>query len=138
MAVIDGCPLDEMLMRVEAEQVGREPKLSNGDPRYRGANIWQQTFDQFLERYLTTSNGDFGEDLLRCWGCGEAGCDGYHAQIDVADDVVTWRDFEHYQLDEDDGFNPDVIGPFVFARQQYEQALHDAWDQIDRARHASR
>lgn len=57
--------------------------------------------------------------------CGEPPCMPLLCQIDVSDNTVTWSDFASltYDGDEDELFLYENLGPFVFERTQYEQAL---------------
>ena len=66
------------------------------------------------------SEGEGKTALLSC-NCGEVGCSPLLARVTVADDTVTWDEFEQpTRPDWDyDGFG------FTFARPQYEQALLD-------------
>ncbi len=58
--------------------------------------------------------------LLSCKGCGEVGCWPFLARITVDDDTVTWSEFEQPRRP---GWRYEGLGPFVFARKQYEAAL---------------
>ena len=58
--------------------------------------------------------------LLVCAGCGEEGCWPLLARIEVAEDQVAWRDFEQPQRP---GWNLSALGPFVFERKQYQDAI---------------
>jgi hypothetical protein len=65
--------------------------------------------------------GDFCEEgriaVLTC-SCGELMCGGAVADIEFTHETVTWSNFRHanYLTTKD-------VGPFVFARSQYDRAL---------------
>jgi hypothetical protein len=60
--------------------------------------------------------------LLGCC-CGEAGCWPFEARIEVGTDRVTWTDFVQPHRRERDYSD---LGPFVFVREQYEDAVRQA------------
>lgn len=59
-----------------------------------------------------------GRAVVMDCGCGEWECGGVLARIEVDRDVVRWSDFRGPR----DGA-PIAVGPFTFAREQYEAAL---------------
>ena len=65
--------------------------------------------------------GELYEDgrvaVLTCV-CGELRCGGVVARIEFDHDVVTWSDLCHANY-----LTPQGVGPFVFARSQYDKAL---------------
>ena len=68
-------------------------------------------------------------ELLLCRDCGEIGCWPILARIEVAEDRVTWSDFQQPHRT---GRGKSAVwdyahfGPFVFERAHYEQALREA------------
>jgi hypothetical protein len=65
------------------------------------------------------SNGDHKAPLLGC-SCGEWGCWPFRARIEVGDVSITWSGFEQLHRK---GRDYTTLGPFAFARPQYEGAL---------------
>ena len=63
--------------------------------------------------------------IYRCGSCGNDGCWPLVVRIVVTGDSVTWSDFEqpHRCLSEGHAWRYDSFGPFVFDRNQYEEAL---------------
>lgn len=57
--------------------------------------------------------------LMGCAGCGDWGCWPLTAKILVSDEVVRWTNFRTGHRD----WDLSAIGPFRFARSQYEAAL---------------
>lgn len=63
--------------------------------------------------------------LFRC-ACGSEGCWPLMARIEVNGETVTWRDFQQPHRGPSSAaghWRHDALGPFVFARAQYEEAL---------------
>jgi hypothetical protein len=73
-----------------------------------------------LLRYLSHS----GTVVLGC-GCGNIDDGPFFADVLGSDDQVTWREFKNPMADGLDWDYSD-LGPFVFDRGQYEQAIADA------------
>lgn len=57
--------------------------------------------------------------LLICSGCGIAECWALLARIEVAETTVRWSGFRNSHRD----WDLSTVGPFLFSRTQYEQAL---------------
>ena len=60
--------------------------------------------------------------LLTCSGCGIAECWSLLAKIEVTETTVRWSGFRNSHSD----WDLSAIGPFLFSRSQYGQALHRA------------
>ena len=58
--------------------------------------------------------------LLGCGGCGEEGCWPLAVRVALSADIVMWSDFEQPHRPQ---WNLSTLGPFVFARAQYEAAI---------------
>jgi hypothetical protein len=80
---------------------------------------------QFLGGQGTPMFEDEGKTALLGCGCGEVGCSPLMAQIEVADDTVTWKDFEQPTRPD---WDYEGFGPFRFDRAQYERALMEIDD----------
>lgn len=67
-------------------------------------------------------------EVLCCQGCGEPGCWPLICRITVRLDTVTWNDFAqpHRGPDSRQPWSYDGLGPFLFDRRQYEEALRTA------------
>ena len=67
-------------------------------------------------------------EVLCCQSCGEPGCWPLACRITVTPATITWSDFTqpHRGPDSRYSWRHDSLGPFVFARGQYEEALHTA------------
>ncbi|MFB4304830.1 hypothetical protein [Actinomadura sp. GTD37] len=57
--------------------------------------------------------------LLTCSGCGMAECWSFLARVEVTETTVRWSGFRNSHSD----WDLSALGPFVFSRPQYEQAL---------------
>jgi hypothetical protein len=64
--------------------------------------------------------------LFVCPECGDLGCGALTVQIAATSDGIIWRDFAH-----ENNYDPDMtererfrpVGPFIFAAEQYAEAL---------------
>jgi hypothetical protein len=116
--VVDGRPLTELVADLE---VGRGYEPAGGYdalvPRGMG---------DLTRYYLGQENGQWpmpGSVWLLGCACGEAGCWPLKARVSVRPDTVTWTDFSQPYRD---GWDYSDLGPFVFERDQYEQAVRSA------------
>jgi hypothetical protein len=96
--------------------------------------------------YLLPSRHFYGEqahpetregrvELLLCRDCGEIGCWPILARIEVAEDQVTWSDFQQPHRTgpgKSAVWDYSHFGPFVFERVQYDEALQEASKQRER------
>lgn len=80
--------------------------------------LWSSSSDS------SSDVGELCEDgriaVLTC-SCGELMCGGAVAGIEFTHETVTWSNFRHANY-----LTPKDIGPFVFARAQYDRALRTA------------
>jgi len=79
------------------------------------------------QHFLGTREGKV--EVLICGGCGEFGCWPLLASIQVAENLVIWKDFVQPHRRNPVKKTPwkyDGFGPFVFERSQYEAALFSA------------
>ena len=63
--------------------------------------------------------------LYVCPECGDIGCGAYGAKIRIAEETVEWYEFA-YETGYEPGRSLPSIGPFSFARVEYEQAMQMA------------
>jgi hypothetical protein len=75
------------------------------------------------QHLLGQPTGPYGDTdkvtLLQC-SCGEPGCWPLLARVTAAADTVIWSEFEQPHRR---GWSYEKLGPFVFDRRQYEQAI---------------
>jgi hypothetical protein len=79
------------------------------------------------QRHPETRQGRL--ELLLCRDCGEIGCWPMLARIEVAEDRVTWTDFQQPHRagrGKSAAWDYSSFGPFVFDRAHYEEALRSA------------
>jgi hypothetical protein len=92
---------------------------------YAGIEVNSTDRREWIRYLLGDSNPEDGEAtdgttwLLGC-GCSVAGCWPLEARITVGVDTVTWDRFRQPHLPER---NYAGFGPFVFSREEYEQAI---------------
>ncbi len=108
---IDGRDLIELAAEFEADSARAEghPKLAG---KYDGLN--PEAWADLPEQY-----GD-GRAAVLCCECGEVGCWPLRVRITLGDQVVTWSDFEQPYRP---GWSHAGLGPFTFARAQYDEAV---------------
>jgi len=61
-----------------------------------------------------------GEIYVLGCECGEVGCDPFTTVVTLGDDTVTWDAFANGA-----GAGYAALGPFIFEREQYEEAVRD-------------
>jgi hypothetical protein len=118
--LVDGRPLPELIADFEA---GRGYRPAGG---YWGLVPENLRFGDLTRYYLGQENGQRPDPsnvwLLGC-NCGEPGCWPLRARILVEPETVTWTDFTQPHRPERDYSD---FGPFVFEREQYENAVRRA------------
>ena len=113
---VDGVSLVERARRVEARQAGTEPDLAGA---YAGLVVggarWQDRYSG-VDPQVWFGDGD--SCLLGCV-CGDTGCWPLTARVTVGAGTVVWAGFRtgHREWD------LSALGPFTFARGDYEAAL---------------
>ena len=121
---VNGVRLQELVTNaLEAQSTHGDTAVPGAD--YMGLDPSAASARHFLGYPVTMSIRGrlvFDRVLLRCT-CGEPGCDNVSAEVRVEQSQVTWEKFRA-------GGVPLPIGPFVFSRSQYDEALR-------RAAHAS-
>ncbi len=124
---VDGTDLVEMLRRVELVDATREghPDIAGG---YAGLVAWRLR-GRLAGHFLGGDGshlccGPHEKTVLLGCDCGEPGCWPLMARVDVTGDEVRWSDFE--QPHRRGRWSHDALGPLVFARDAYEQALVEA------------
>jgi hypothetical protein len=121
---IDGVPLAELARRVELPFAEAE-----GKPDLAGSYEGLSARDGILwpSRHFHGEPGlsafDDGDTVLLGCVCGDWGCWPLAADVAVAEDLVTWSRFRNGHRDT---WDLEDLGPFVFARTQYEAALRQA------------
>lgn len=116
---VNGVRLQELVHTAELESTHRPAGSSTA--QYMGLDPAVASTGHFVGQPVVMSmQGRLVLDrvLLRCT-CGEPGCDNVTAQVRVEDDHVIWREFRA-------SGDPLDLGPFEFARSQYEEALKRA------------
>lgn len=113
---VNGRPLTDLWTRASGEG-GRWVTATH--VLWPGHRLWMG------EPPMSTDLGDGDRwSVLACVD-GSYDCGGATVRIDIAERLVTWSDFETVP----DG-TAVTLGPFVFARKQYEQALEKAAQQV--------
>ena len=83
-----------------------------------------------LYRYLTDKNyridGAEGEIGLLICGCLVEGCWPLYAHVNETPDIITWHGFHNPRICD----KPFDIGPFHFARDQFEKAVKELGEQL--------
>jgi hypothetical protein len=121
MPVVDGLPLVEHARRRELRPARgtREPELAGA---YAGLVLGEDVGDTDWQRWYrgqgTSWFGDGDTCLLGC-RCGVTECWPLTAHVETGPGTVRWHTFRTGHRDWDLG----GLGPFVFARGDYEQAL---------------
>src|SRR5207249_2700992 len=126
--LINGKDLIEMVKAVELPFA-----LKEGHPNIAGQYMGLSPEYVFLpsrhllDKPISTFVSHKGKvDLFVCAGCDEPGCWPLAVTIQLADDRVTWRDFEQPHRTDSSRvlrWKYDQLGPFVFDRSQYEAEL---------------
>ncbi len=80
--------------------------------------LWSSSFDSSSDLDCLCEAGRIA--VLTC-ACGDIGCGGAVADLKFTHETVTWSNFRHANY-----LTPKDIGPFVFARSQYDRALKAA------------
>jgi hypothetical protein len=129
---VNGADLIELVRPMEQPFADAE-----GSSQIAGAYVGIPAGTAFLpSRHLLGAPDDLFSDLVRSGKvskaallmceCGEPGCWPFCARIEITGDVVRWSDFEQPHRT-GNGERPewryDGLGPFTFARNQYEAAL---------------
>lgn len=111
---VNGLPLIELVGTVEQPWADQA-----GDPELAGAYDWLLSVD--CDIHLPGS----GRRLLLCCSCGLVACWSLRVQVTVAADTVTWSGFvnPHSGLGQGPVCDLSALGPFVFDRRAYQQAL---------------
>lgn len=81
-----------------------------------GADVWEDPDEPWF---------DEGWVAVGACGCSSPGCDALLVKIDVLDEVVVWHDFRRYNRP---SMTYSGLGPFYFARHDYEASLAAATD----------
>jgi hypothetical protein len=130
--LIDGVPLLDLVREAElpyarheqlerAEEFAPEPApLLAGDYNYLGRWTCWPTRHYLGEPEEVAYNQEDDETMLLGCTCGIAECWALLARIEVTDTTVRWSAFRNNAREWDLSA---ALGPFVFARQQYEEAL---------------
>ena len=124
---INGRELVDIVRQVEQPFADREghPNLA-GDYAYFGPMFVFRPARHFLgEPANDWTDGDGRIYLLSCT-CGIPDCWPLSARVEVSQDKVTWKDFRQPHRASGSAAGEwcyDKLGPFVFDRQSYEQAL---------------
>lgn len=120
---INGQPLIDQVRALELPWAERA-----GDPALAGAYDWLLSVD--CDLHLLGS----GLRRLLCCHCGLVGCWSLQVQVDVAADTVTWSGFVNPQSGLGHGpvWDLSALGPFVFDRRAYEDAVARIRGVIDR------
>jgi hypothetical protein len=117
---VNGVRLQELVKKsVEGQSTHADTVLLGG--QYMGLDPATARGGHFLGGPVTMSiqgRPILERVLLRCT-CGEPGCDAVSAEVRVEQSQVTWEKFRA-------GGVPLPIGPYVFSRQQYDEALQRA------------
>ncbi len=121
--VIDGVDLIAIAKGAEHASASREgqPGLAGsytGLPRRLYAHADLEA--HFLGRSVEAGRADGTTPVLVCAGCLEAGCWPLVVHIDALHDSIQWSGFSQPHRPE---WNHSSMGPFVFSRDQYEEAL---------------
>jgi len=108
--LIDGRDLLDRVKEVELPQA-----TADGQPDLAGSyqGLTPEQWEALPEQY-----GDGRAAVLGCI-CGEVGCWPFRVRITWRSDTVTWSDFQQQNR----GWSHETLGPFVFAREQYEAAV---------------
>lgn len=116
---INGERLQSLALAVELPQAAAEgsPHLAGSYAALTVADIHGRR-THFLGIPEATCFDDGDAVLLGC-PCGEWGCWPLTAQITATGMTVTWNRFRHGHRD----WDYELLGPFVFSRIQYEEAL---------------
>jgi len=98
-----------------------------------GGHMYQ--FAESLYRYLTDKDYRVEDEivLLICGGCLDEFCWPVLAKMEEKPDLITWSDFYNpFICDDpsDETFKPFDIGPFHFARDEFEAAVKNLGEQI--------
>jgi hypothetical protein len=111
--LIDG---RDLLDRVKVAELPQA--TADGQPDLAGS-YQALTSEQWAA--LPEQYGDGRAAVLGCI-CGEVGCWPFRVRITWRSDTVTWSDFKQKNR----GWTYEALGPFVFAREQYEAAVSRA------------
>ena len=108
--LIDGRDLLDRVKEVELPQA-----TADGQPDLAGSyqGLTPEQWEALPEQY-----GDGRAAVLGCV-CGEVGCWPFRVRITWRNDTVTWSGFQQKNR----GWSYEQLGPFVFAREQYEAAV---------------
>lgn len=120
---IDGAPLSDLVAAYEV-RAGNEARTGH----YSGIPVILLPQGTVHAHFLGASGSSIGTDddgrtlVLMC-ECGEAGCWPLTCRIEVSESEIIWRDFRNPQRP---ALDYSGLGPFVFSRAQYEDALRAA------------
>jgi hypothetical protein len=121
---VNGVSLIDLARAVERQFAAREghPEIAGG---YHGlpGSVALGPGSVLLGRLGTDSAAlylDEGQLTVLCCECGEPGCWPLTTRLEVDADLVIWRDFEQPHRAE---WDLSTLGPFVFDRRQYEDAV---------------
>jgi hypothetical protein len=121
MPVVDGVPLAEHARRQELRpaRAANQPALAGA---YAGLVVGvDAASDDWRPWYLGQGTSWFGDGdtcLLGC-RCGDTGCWPLTARVEIGPAIVRWHGFRTGHRD----WDLSGLGPFVFERRAYEQAL---------------
>jgi hypothetical protein len=119
------CVLIDDIDLITPAQAVEQPYAGAEDTPYLAGGYVELSVNELVTRRRLWGDdafwGERGDRVaLLVSGCGEEGCWPLVAHIAIADDIVTWSDFEqphrpHWDLGQ--------FGPFVFERKQYDAAI---------------
>lgn len=120
--LINGQSLIELVQAVELPFAERE-----GSPNLAGQYDWLSDLDCEIQRFQTE------ECMVLGCICGVPDCWPLTTRVSLADDIVCWSRFQNWHRAEDcaNVWDHSALGPFVFDRQQYEDALRGLLPQIE-------
>ncbi|MEV4170636.1 hypothetical protein [Nonomuraea sp. NPDC049709] len=132
--LIDGVPFLDLVREAELPYARYEQLERAEESALEPAPLLAGEYSYFMERWTgwptrhylgepveVAYNQEDDETMLLGCNCGIAECWALLARIDVTDTEVRWSRFRNNHRDWE---LSRTLGPFVFSRQQYEQALH--------------
>ncbi len=129
---VDGRDLIELLKEFERTFADRE-----GAPKIAGAYSGLSESAATKERFLGLADTDYGDSenkvaVLDC-ECGCEGCWPFAVKIEVAEDAVTWTQFEQPHRGAHSAqpqWDYEGFGPFVFDKNKYLHEIEKLGDRL--------